>query len=194
MEHKSTNKQYVFRTRRDRRRLAQRLAILRPVLAAGVERVSPDELERLLCDGGFARLVGHYQALVRLPAEERLTRLETAALGLLELAVDAGDLRTAAFVLDERSRGRNPARTLAEGVVASLKRAGRPGPERRATEAAGAAPAGAGRKGEDVSVAAGRPIAAGMWDGCAATLANEAAAEAKAMAEAEATRTKLQRT
>src|SRR4249919_2404527 len=176
MEHKPIGKQYVFRARRDRRRLAQRLAILRPVLAAGVERVSPDELERLLCDGGFARLVGHYQALARLPGEERLTRLETAALELLELAVDAGDLRTAAFVLDERSHGRNPARTLAEGVVASLKRAGRPGPERRAANAAAAAPAGAGSQGEAATAAKVRAATPGMWDGCAATLASEAAA------------------
>jgi hypothetical protein len=165
---------------------------LRPVLAAGVERVSPDELERLLCDGGFAKLVAHYQALARLPAEERLGRLETAALELLELAVDAGDLRTAAFVLDERSRGRNPARTLAEGVVASLKRAGRPGPERQAVAAAVAPLADAGREGE--AAAKARPTPGGLWDECAATLPSEAAAEAKAMAEAEATRLRLQHT
>jgi hypothetical protein len=107
----------------DRRRVARRLAAgLTARQTARLLRVAPAEVEALLVEPGFRELVEGHARLGALPREERLRRLESLALWLLEEAIDEGDAAAAAFVVRERRRGRDPARTLAQGVDALLAR------------------------------------------------------------------------
>jgi len=117
-------RQYVFRARHDRRRIAQRLAAsLRPSIVAALEGTSDADIETLLGDAGFARLVKHYEELRALPPDARLAKLKDTAMEVLELALEAGDVRVALFVMAEGGAGRHPAETLAKGVVKSIERA-----------------------------------------------------------------------
>jgi len=50
------------------------------MLAAGVERVTPEGLKKLLRDGSLANLVGHQKKLAEPSVEARLGQVETAAL------------------------------------------------------------------------------------------------------------------
>ena len=50
-------------------------------------------------------------------------------------AVALGDVRVACFVLLQERKGQDPARTLADGVIAAHKRAARPAPAPPATPA-----------------------------------------------------------
>jgi hypothetical protein len=112
---------------RGRLRAAQRLAGgLRPAALARIERVAGAEVDALLARPDFQKLLAACQALEALPEAERLRRLEGLAWFVLEHALAEGDWRCAAFVLAERQRGHNPARTLAQGVVARQARAVKP--------------------------------------------------------------------
>jgi hypothetical protein len=118
------HRQYVFRALHDRRRIAQRLAAsLRPSIVAALEGTREADIAALLGDAGFARLVRHYEELRALAPEARLARLKDAAMEVMELALDAGDVRVALFVMAEGRAGRHPAETLAKGVVRSIERA-----------------------------------------------------------------------
>jgi hypothetical protein len=114
----------LARQRRTERRLGQRLAAgLTPAQAARAERVEPAEVEALLAEPDFAALVADYRALLAQPEPEARARLLTLARFLLMEAMNEGDLRAAMFVLREEERGRDPARTLADGVIAAFRRA-----------------------------------------------------------------------
>lgn len=175
---------YAFAARRDRRRAAQALGAGRAVAqVAAAERVAPVELERLMQEEGFKALVRHYGELAALPRAERLARLMTLALELLELAVECGDLRVAMFCLAEGQAGRDPAHSVAVHVTRMLEEAaeGRP---RAAPRAVAARPKPAGR----------RPVGLDDWSHCAGTKATMAEAEAQALADAGALRAEHRRT
>lgn len=123
----------IARATRPRRRLGRLIADgLTPAQAARVEGIGEAELVGLLAEPGFARLVEAYRAFDALPEEARRERLVRLARCVIEDAVEDGDVRVAAFVLREEGRGRDPARTIADGVIAA---------HRRATDARSARPA-----------------------------------------------------
>ncbi|WGF89905.1 hypothetical protein [Marinivivus vitaminiproducens] len=112
---------YRFAPRRSRRRVAQILAAGHdPVRAARIERVAAGEVAALLGDESFGLLVAHYRDLAALPRAARIDRLADLALEILELGLEAGDLKLAMFVLHERARGRDPSRSVALRVVERL--------------------------------------------------------------------------
>jgi hypothetical protein len=122
-------------------RAAQRLAGgLRKAAVARVERVDEAEIDALLAQPDFRELLDALAALEAMPEEERLRYLERLAWFVLERALADDDWRCAAFILAERRRGRNPARTLAQRAVARQRRAAKPptpaGPEAEAAAAA----------------------------------------------------------
>lgn len=124
------------------RRLGRRLAFgLTPAQAARVEGIEAAEVERLLADPGFAGLVDEYRALDALPDEERRRVLTNLARNLVQEAIASGDLGAALFVLREEACGRDPARTLADGVIAAHRRPVRaPAPTLAPRPATAAAP------------------------------------------------------
>jgi hypothetical protein len=126
---------YVIGRRRCRQRLAQGLAAGRsPRALAALNRLGESEVELLLEDESFQDLVAHYRTLAQLPEAEKLAALRRKALDLMELALDAGDVRVAIFFAYEELHGRDPGLTLAKAAVRTLEReAARtaPVPERR---------------------------------------------------------------
>jgi hypothetical protein len=120
-------------------RAAQRLAGgLRKAAVARVERVDEAEIDALLAQPDFRELLDALAALEVMPEEERLRYLERLAWFVLERALADDDWRCAAFILAERRRGRNPARTLAQRTMARQRRAAKP-PTPAAPEAEAAA-------------------------------------------------------
>ena len=79
---------------------------------------------------------GRSRELQDLPEEERLRQLEQMAWCVLEMALADSDWRAAAFIADQMRRGRNPARTLAHGVIKAQARAAAPPPTPAAEPAA----------------------------------------------------------
>jgi hypothetical protein len=140
-------RQHPLASPRGRWRAAQRLAGgLRPAALARVERAAEAEVDALLARPDFQKLLAACRALEAMPEAERLARLEGLAWFVLEHALAEGDWRCAAFVLMERCRGRNPARTLAQRVMARQARAAKPPaaaepPTAAKPKAAAAAPA-----------------------------------------------------
>ncbi|WGF86361.1 hypothetical protein [Marinivivus vitaminiproducens] len=115
---------FRFRPRRCRRRVAQALAAGRdPAAIARIERIGTDEIEALVGEAGFDLLVGHYRELAALAYDDRIARLAGLALEILELGLEAGDLKLAMFVLHERAAGRDPARGVAVRAVARIEAA-----------------------------------------------------------------------
>jgi len=90
--------------------------------AEGVPKV---EVDRLIEEPDFAGLIAAYRDLAALPEADRLARLTALAFDVLELALTDGDPMVAVFVIEEAHAGRNPARTLAEGVERAFAGAGR---------------------------------------------------------------------
>src|SRR3954451_19663517 len=99
---------------------------LPPARAAEAERVPEAEVEALAAEPAFGRLIEACRRLDGMPHAERVERLLKLAVMWLERAVRDGDPRVAFFVVRECHRGRDPARTLAEGVVRAQARAVRP--------------------------------------------------------------------
>lgn len=64
--------------------------------------------------------------LAAMPEDEARQNLVALARFLLTDAIVEGDLRAVIFVLREEERGRDPARTLADGVLAAHRRAAEP--------------------------------------------------------------------
>jgi hypothetical protein len=129
------SRQDVIGTRRCRQRLAQGLAAGRsPKALAALNRLGEAEVELLLKDEGFQDLVAHYRTLAELPEAEKLAALRRKALELMELALDAGDVRVAIFFAYEELHGRDPGLTLAKAAVRAVEREAvrtAPPPERR---------------------------------------------------------------
>lgn len=112
-----------------RRRIGRRAAAgLSAATIARVEGLAAAEIERLLAEPDFLALVAAYRDLAAMPEAARLERLARLAFDVLERALEDSDGRTALFVLMQLDRGRNPARTLAEGVSAACRRGARAAP------------------------------------------------------------------
>lgn len=124
----------ITRPGRPRRRLGRLLADgLTPTQAARVAGVDETEVAGLLAEPGFGRLVEAYRAFDALPEAARRERLVKLARCLIEDAITDGDVRVALFVLREEGRGRDPARTVAEGAIAAHRRAAAARPARPST-------------------------------------------------------------
>lgn len=99
-------------------RAASRAAMgLSPAAPARAKAASEREIAALLAEPDFQELVEALKEFEALPEAERLRELERCAWHVLQMALADGDWRVAAFVADQIARGRNPARTLARGVV-----------------------------------------------------------------------------
>lgn len=168
-------RRYPFFARRDRRRTAQALAGGRSAAeVAVINRVAVREVESLLRNPEFAALLEHYRRFEALPRAERLARLAAAALHMLELAVETGDLKVCAFVLKETRAGRDPACSLARHAE------GRFYAERLRNRPLRQPPLPRPRAGEPPPRGAepGNP-----WTHCAATRDDQEEAEALAVAD-----------
>lgn len=110
-------------------RLGRRLAAgLTPAQAARGLDLPEAEVAALVADPDFAALVDECRALDATPEDEARQNLVALARFLLTDAIVEGDLRAVIFVLREEERGRDPARTLADGVLAAHRRAAAPAP------------------------------------------------------------------
>jgi hypothetical protein len=98
-----------------------------PNEVARADGVDEAEIQGLLATDSFRRLVGSWQALEAKPPEERRRRLVTLAFQAIEQALADWDLGAAFFVLREDAGGRDPAVTVADGVIAASKRQARAG-------------------------------------------------------------------
>lgn len=123
---------------RGRLRAARRVAAgLDPGALAQAEAASPAEIEALLAQPRFQRMVASCRALAALPEAERLERLLVLAWQVLEQALIELDVGAALFVAEECRRGRHPARTLVAAVLAQ-QRVAATTPARTARPRAGA--------------------------------------------------------
>lgn len=115
--------------KRDHLRISQRLAHgLTPAQVARVEGTEESAVTALLAQDGFKALVASHAAQLAEPAEQHTARLVRLARQTLENALTLDwDVGAALFVLEENASGRDPARTLAEGVIAASRRAVRAG-------------------------------------------------------------------
>ncbi len=98
----------------------------RPPPWRGPRRWRSGRSQELLAQPDFQELVEAVREFQDLPEEERLRQLEQMAWCVLELALADSDWRAAAFIADQIARGRNPARTLARGVIKAQARATAP--------------------------------------------------------------------
>jgi hypothetical protein len=114
--------------RRDLLRRSRRLASgMSPKEVARADGVDEAEIQGLLATESFRRLVASWQALEAKPPEERRRRLVTLAFQAIGQALADWDLGAAFFVLREDAQGRDPAVTVADGVIAASKRQARAG-------------------------------------------------------------------
>jgi hypothetical protein len=111
---------------RDRLRVSRRLAAgMSPREVARAEAVDEAAIAGLLAESEFRALVAAFVALEERPPEEQTARLVKLARQTIERAMADGDVRAAIFVLRKTGAGRDPADTLARGVLASCRRAAR---------------------------------------------------------------------
>jgi hypothetical protein len=115
-------------TARDRR-MGHKLSIgLTPMQVARLEGLPTADVESLLADSDFAALAEGYRALHAMPQEEQRRILTQLARHLLMEATALGDVRVATYILLQERMGKDPARTLADGVIAAAGREPRPAP------------------------------------------------------------------
>lgn len=113
------------------RRMGHKLSLgLTPGQVARLEGLPAAEVESLLADPDFAALIDGYRALLAMPEEEQRRILTSLARHLLMEATALGDVRVATYILLQERMGKDPARTLAEGVIAAAKEEPRPAPPR----------------------------------------------------------------
>lgn len=109
------------------RRMGHKLSLgLTPGQVARLEGLQTAEVESLLADPDFAALIDGYRALLAMPEEEQRRILTSLARHLLMEATALGDVRVATYILLQERMGKDPARTLAEGVIAAAKEEPRP--------------------------------------------------------------------
>lgn len=114
--------------KRDWLRVSQRLASgLTPAEVARAEGAEESAVTALLAQRGFKELVASYEAQLAEPPEVHTARLVKLARLALENALSDWDVGAALFVLEENARKRDPAQTLAQGVVAASRRKARSG-------------------------------------------------------------------
>ena len=111
------------------RRMGHKLSMgLTPAQVARLEGLPAAEVESLLADPDFASLAEGYRALHAMSEEEQRRILTQLARHLLMEATALGDVRVATYILLQERMGKDPARTLADGVIAAAKREPRPAP------------------------------------------------------------------
>jgi hypothetical protein len=111
--------------RRDWLRMADRLAVgMSPTAAALPEGLDAAMVDELLAQEDFRELVEATKACLEEPPEVQHRQLVILARQTLERALAwDDDPKAALFVLEEDARGRDPAVTLAEGVLKAQRRA-----------------------------------------------------------------------
>jgi hypothetical protein len=95
---------------------------------ARLEGLGTPEVETLLKDPDFAALAEGYRALHAMAEDEHRRILTQLARHLLMEATALGDVRVATFIILQERMGRDPARTLADGVIAASQCQPRPAP------------------------------------------------------------------
>jgi hypothetical protein len=114
------------------RRLGQKLSMgLTPKQVARLEGMASAEVETLVAEPEFKALIDGYNTLRAMPEDEQRRILTQLARHLLMEATALGDVRVAMFILLQERMGKDPARTLADGVIAASKRAAAPAPAPR---------------------------------------------------------------
>jgi hypothetical protein len=105
--------------KRDRLRISLRLACgLTPAQVAVAERCPLETIESLLEQEGFRELVEADRDLLAIPVDQQRARLVRLARIAIENALSDWDLGAACFVLKEEEQGRDPAVSVAEGIIA----------------------------------------------------------------------------
>ena len=145
--------------RRDWMRRSRRLAAgMSPREVARAEQVDEAEIQDLLQRTDFAALVQSWHAIDALPQAEQIRRLVILARQAIEQALCDWDMPAAFFVLRENERGRDPAETIANGIIAAARRRARtstappPGIGRQPiATAARSAPTGRPRRAGDLA-------------------------------------------
>jgi hypothetical protein len=128
---KGLNRPFARVTARDRR-MGQKLAMgLTPRQIARLEGMAPADVETLVAEPEFKALVDGYNTLHAMPQDEQRRILTQLARHLLMEATALGDVRVAMFILLQERMGKDPARTLADGVIAANRRAAQPAPAPR---------------------------------------------------------------
>jgi hypothetical protein len=131
--------------RRDWLRVSQRLASgMTPQAIAWAEGTDAAAVEDLLQRDEFRRLVDSFAELLARPAEAQRARLVRLARIALENALGDWDVGAALFVLEEDARGRDPAETLASGILARGRGTAAPAPAPSRAAPAPASPSGPG--------------------------------------------------
>jgi hypothetical protein len=128
---KGLNRPFARVTARDRR-MGQKLSMgLTPRQVAHLEGMAPAEVETLVAEPEFKALIDGYNTLNAMPEDEQRRILTQLARHLLMEATALGDVRVAMFILLQERMGKDPARTLADGVIAANRRAAQPAPAPR---------------------------------------------------------------
>jgi hypothetical protein len=125
---KGLNRPFARVTARDRR-MGQKLSMgLTPKQVARLEGMAPTDVEALVAEPEFKALIDGYNTLHAMPEDEQRRILTQLARHLLMEATALGDVRVAMFILLQERMGKDPARTLADGVIAANRRAAYPAP------------------------------------------------------------------
>jgi hypothetical protein len=128
---KGLNRPFARVTARDRR-MGQKLSMgLTPKQVARLEGLASVDVETLVAEPEFKALIDGYNTLHAMPEDEQRRILTQLARHLLMEATALGDVRVAMFILLQERMGKDPARTLADGVIAANKRAAQPAPAPR---------------------------------------------------------------
>jgi hypothetical protein len=128
---KGLNRAFARVTARDRR-MGQKLSIgLTPAQVARLEGLASADVETLVAEPDFKALIDGYNTLHAMPVDEQRRILTQLARHLLMEATALGDVRVAMFILLQERMGKDPARTLADGVIAAARRAAQPAPAPR---------------------------------------------------------------
>ena len=128
---KGLNRPFARVTARDRR-MGQKLSMgLTPAQVVRLEGMVPADVETLVAQPDFKALVDGYNTLHAMPEDEQRRILTQLARHLLMEATALGDVRVAMFILLQERMGKDPARTLADGVITANRRAAQPAPAPR---------------------------------------------------------------
>jgi hypothetical protein len=128
---KGLNRPFARVTARDRR-MGQKLSMgLTPAQVARLEGLASADVETLVAEPEFKALIDGYNTLHAMPEDEQRRILTQLARHLLMEATALGDVRVAMFILLQERMGKDPARTLANGVIAANRRAAQPAPAPR---------------------------------------------------------------
>ncbi len=137
---KGLNRPFARVTARDRR-MGQKLSMgLTPKQVARLEGMVPADVETLVAEPEFKALIDGYNTLHAMPEDEQRRILTQLARHLLMEATALGDVRVAMFILLQERMGKDPARTLADGVIAANRRAAQPAPAPRSPSPSPRAP------------------------------------------------------